>query len=471
MHSAGGSRERVTRTSLPMSADAKPGRHPAFALFVPVSSVANLIGSNPHASVRDAVLQIVARNSRTFAWRDGAKEREVTADDVDAVVARAETKDVRAVVRESGMSREDAVIRGLAAHLDDTVRAVRALTAVMPGFTSSTYDIAEVAKSMAADRTLSAARAAGIATGDAARADAGIEGVRAAVVDCAVRVRSRYAKMERLLGPHAPGADLTDGLRTAIASSHESTRDAAVESVAREFGTTLDDALRRGAAAGLRRAVSADRTVADRLPQSVAPAAETAGNRAFGTQSESRDVDAIAALVGHNVGHRNTAMKYARVYVTSNVAVDVGGRVDGVVMNAVGGAYVVESKRRVRAFLGVPEYERIQVELYMRMFGVRKCLHVEALNEERRETWIRRDNAILQGIAEGLCEAVREHVLPQCIPAVGARLVEDAFRRSRTLRAQGAPTFHTDAPSDELAGVWFENGHWQPIRTGRERYR
>ena len=436
------------------------GCHDAFALFVPASSVAKLIGRNPFESVDDAVLQTVARNSRTFVWRDERLDSEWRGDGIDPAVAGASVADLAQTAIESGLQREQALVRGLAAHLDDTVRDVRALNSALPGCTTLGYDIGTVVQDLSDDRAAAIARTLGVATSDAARSGTGSAGVKAAVAEHAEAVRSRHVKIERALGPRAPGKSIEEDLRVEIAASDETTHDGAIAAVAEKFGTTFDASLRRGTAEGVARAVAADPEIARRLPDAVRHAAVTEVNRAAGREGEQRDVDAVQARTGRSVQDRNSAMKYARVYVTANVAVDIGGRVDGIVTespNADGGPYIVESKRRVHRFLGVPEYERIQIELYMRMFGVERCLHVETLRDEQRDTWVSRSDDLVGSIVRGLRAIVPQKIVARCIPAVGARLVADPFRRSRTRRAENEQ-FDVADPSERLGGLWVETG-------------
>jgi hypothetical protein len=90
---------------------------------------------------------------------------------------------------------------------------------------------------------------------------------------------------------------------------------------------------------------------------------------ARGVRAEPAIVDAHERSTGSNVTERNEEINYLVVG-----PVRVGGRCDGI--DRAGGT-LVEAKHRRSRFLGVPDYEAIQCEIYMRMYNLQQCTLVE----------------------------------------------------------------------------------------------
>jgi hypothetical protein len=64
----------------------------------------------------------------------------------------------------------------------------------------------------------------------------------------------------------------------------------------------------------------------------------------------------------------------------------------------------VEIKTRRHKFLGVPEYENIQIQLYMEMSGAKSWKLLECFNDEEREHLMHRDNILLDNIKNEIHE-------------------------------------------------------------------
>lgn len=76
----------------------------------------------------------------------------------------------------------------------------------------------------------------------------------------------------------------------------------------------------------------------------------------------------------------------------------LGGRVDGFVDGK-----LVEIKNRTNRLFGcVPEYERVQVECYMRLLGIDGCALIERLDEEQQSHHLQRNDALWSAIVKGL---------------------------------------------------------------------
>ena len=428
------------------------GKHAAFPIFVPVSLVANVVGKNPYTSRQDAISELVSKNARTLSWRSETDEGWVP-DKLESALNNSSDDAIDQIVELSGIEREIALTHGLVEHISNMQNSSCTIESSAVGAAGSSTNLSDT-------QAVVTARRLGIDTAPAARDGTGIAGVKSLIDDHVCITTCLAVKVRRRFGTWTNDASLGEKVRIEIASSKEPTFDGAVSKLAEEFGTTLGQVLRMGSRGRLRHVVRAKPQVARSLPKTVPvtvrEAAVSEANRTLGADSETTDVDAVQTRTERSVTSRNSDMKYGRVYVTSNVAVDIGGRVDGISGDECG-QYLVESKRRLSRFLGIPDYERIQMELYMRLFGMDRCLHVETFGDDHRDRWVLPDDALLSSITAALKSAVREEILPRTIPAIGSRTVADPFKRYHTVHVKN-PTFSTSEPSRELAGMWVENG-------------
>lgn len=86
------------------------------------------------------------------------------------------------------------------------------------------------------------------------------------------------------------------------------------------------------------------------------------------------------------------------------VRVVVGGRVDGLTDDT-----VIETKnRRDRLFGFVPEYERIQVQIYMFLTGRTKCVHLENFDGTQNVAAVDCDPTALEKIRSGVASKLVE---------------------------------------------------------------
>jgi len=63
---------------------------------------------------------------------------------------------------------------------------------------------------------------------------------------------------------------------------------------------------------------------------------------------------------------------------------------------------LVEVKNRRNRFLGMPEYEMVQCEVYMRMLKIEKCVHIERFNGNDKATIYGNDPGLWEKIKHGL---------------------------------------------------------------------
>lgn len=426
-----------------------------FVLFVPVSCVANLIGKNRYENVDDAIRDAVSRNSSTFAWRE-EPEKAWVADKLESSLAVSGPETMGETLDISGLDREQILIGGMIARLSKIREHASKVKALVPRSGAPDCDVARGIDELPEHNALQLARALGVPTDCAARDGTGMPGVKERLKDCAMTACAYDAKIARVFGHEKKSANLDVDIRIAIASSEEKTHDGAIAALAEQFGTTFESILHDGCSKGLRRVLHSKPSVAQDLPERLRSAAVSEASCAIGKKMEASDVDAAQERTKKSIHSRNGAMHYGRIYVTENVAVDIGGRVDGFASDECG-TYVVESKRRVNRFLGVPDYERVQLELYMRLCGLNRCLHVESFADEHRDRWIVPDDQLLTSIVQNIRSVVVEKIIRRCLPSVGARSVPDAFCRFKTVRIEN-PSFSLNAVLDDKDGLLTRDG-------------
>lgn len=114
---------------------------------------------------------------------------------------------------------------------------------------------------------------------------------------------------------------------------------------------------------------------------------------------ENKILDTTESSLGQAIKDRNDKLHFKEL--TTNVT--LCGKIDGQLEDGV----LIEAKRRVRRIFGVvPEYERVQIHLYMSMLDVRKALLVESVGEKSMQHKIKFDKVFMQTITGELDEAV-----------------------------------------------------------------
>lgn len=117
-------------------------------------------------------------------------------------------------------------------------------------------------------------------------------------------------------------------------------------------------------------------------------------NTERGTRDEERIIEKHEKISGSTVTDRNEKMFYLKI--GSWV---VGGKIDGFDEKE---HRLVEVKRRRNRHLGCPIYEKIQIEIYMRMLGVDHALHIEEYNQIQKTTEYKSNAKLWKKIEDGL---------------------------------------------------------------------
>jgi hypothetical protein len=129
-------------------------------------------------------------------------------------------------------------------------------------------------------------------------------------------------------------------------------------------------------------------------------ALEDPGGPQYGLVHESADLDLATAtglLPGPVVG-RNSHLHALDLRGDGGPSVRIVGRIDGHLADGT----VVEAKRRMHRFIGVPPHERIQVETYLRLTGASSVLHLETFRKQQRVTHIEPNDALWAEVQERL---------------------------------------------------------------------
>jgi hypothetical protein len=133
-------------------------------------------------------------------------------------------------------------------------------------------------------------------------------------------------------------------------------------------------------------------------------------SRTTGVLKESAIVDSLEADCPRRpIRSRNNTMRYKELAVQPGWRILVGGKPDGV---QEGGDIVEAKNRQNRLFRAVPEYEKVQVQLYLWLFDSRKCHFREQFHEANWTTTIERNDAELANIHSALRTFAKEHILP-----------------------------------------------------------
>ncbi len=119
-----------------------------------------------------------------------------------------------------------------------------------------------------------------------------------------------------------------------------------------------------------------------------------------GTQKEASVLKAIGA---RKSGWYNKARQ--PIIMLDDLEVYVGGRLDGSCAET---GRIVEVKTRMRRFMGVPKYEKVQVHAYMHILGMREAELVEMYGGETRRHVVEFDDEFWAGVVDRVYLFVRD---------------------------------------------------------------
>jgi hypothetical protein len=135
----------------------------------------------------------------------------------------------------------------------------------------------------------------------------------------------------------------------------------------------------------------------------------------YGTVAEEPTTRQVAESHKRNVTKDNKYQKRTLIdtmYLDAldmHINVQLGGRIDGVMVGENGFDVLVEVKNRVnRLFGSVPEYEKIQVMCYLFICNMQDAILVERKDDESIEHKIEYDAQYFEGIAAGIESSLQE---------------------------------------------------------------
>ena len=127
-------------------------------------------------------------------------------------------------------------------------------------------------------------------------------------------------------------------------------------------------------------------------------------NTCRGINLEKPQLDAAEKRLAAPIIERNSCMYYTTIRFTDGGSFRIGGRVDGIIKGSGGQVTIVESKNRMKRFFdNIPIYERVQMELYLRMVpNADKVILTENLDDGTRDRVVRPDDDLFEDIKRGL---------------------------------------------------------------------
>lgn len=125
----------------------------------------------------------------------------------------------------------------------------------------------------------------------------------------------------------------------------------------------------------------------------------------MGNRKERQGIDAYELKTGRKVIDRNEKTHRVMMHVSPSVHVNMRGRPDGICPEI---KAIIEHKYRPRGLLGyVPDYERVQCHLYMKMFGLKMANLVETFNTHVQIHEVPFDDNVWAKICEALVRHTR----------------------------------------------------------------
>lgn len=84
----------------------------------------------------------------------------------------------------------------------------------------------------------------------------------------------------------------------------------------------------------------------------------------------------------------------------------IHGRIDGLTDN---GTIVETKNRRSRFFEEIPLYEKVQMEVYMKMLNKEECLHVQNFNGEQKQVLYKKDPTLFSDCTEKVLDFIKNY--------------------------------------------------------------
>ena len=127
-----------------------------------------------------------------------------------------------------------------------------------------------------------------------------------------------------------------------------------------------------------------------------------------GNVKESNNLDKLQKKQNIQVVERNSKMYTKELVRTDRYCIVLRGKVDG--MN---GDTIIEAKsRRNKLFMELRDYERVQLEAYMFLTGMKKAVLTEYYNEESCIIEYNHNEGFWQGCVASTIEFIDTYIVP-----------------------------------------------------------
>ena len=130
-----------------------------------------------------------------------------------------------------------------------------------------------------------------------------------------------------------------------------------------------------------------------------------------GNIRENRLLDSTQIKIGKKIGKRNSKL-YQKVLHTDPKGlydINIRGKVDGICADG-----IIEIKNRTKyLFMELRGYERVQLETYMFLSGLKKCTLVEYYNEESNQIEYEQNDEYWEECKSKIIGFVEEHIVPK----------------------------------------------------------
>lgn len=354
----------------------------AVSLCATVAEAAQLAGAHPLSDAEHAASALVSRNSSLLTWSDG---RMAPRDPLVVLLEQCSQERLQALMSDLGCTMADMAAAGLTRSVHKMWMRANRLTSLAPQLTSGRFNTDKFVHECSRTQLHSITGAWTV------------EDAKTVLQS----VRADICKLRRLVGnTHAVSAQ--PALRRMIAATSN--------------GLCLSDAVQVvGETLGVDYASETLAVFAERLRQ---------------TSSLVLPVDIAAVLdpecVQTHTSHFSASNASGRVYITTNVAIDILSP-PLVTEEDESGRYLVVNKVRGQMFLGASEHEVVEAELSMRMASVARCLFVERFNAEVQSTWLYKDDTVLQQCIENIRSVVWQCALCYCTPSTRVPLYDSPY--------------------------------------------
>lgn len=144
-----------------------------------------------------------------------------------------------------------------------------------------------------------------------------------------------------------------------------------------------------------KKSVKIEREIVKDLPKDIQKTVTSHVNKSRGTEHEAKIIDKYEKKHETVVKDRNS-----KLYTIHVCGITIYGRIDG--YDEKNNKLIEVKNRRNNLFGYIPEYERVQCEIYMKMLKVDTCTHVEQYGDETNVTEYCSDIRLLQEIDRGL---------------------------------------------------------------------